>query len=132
MPRYAVVDETLHAAVVPLGSGKLRVAGTAEFAGFDLSLTSKRLDNLQGLLGQLYPQIPAEAPTVEGWCGLRPVTPDGMPLLGPTNRDNLYLNTGHGALGWTQACGSGRAVAQMVMDKATDEDMSAFAPTRFR
>mgnify|MGYP001824964858 CR=1 FL=1 len=132
VPRYAVVDETLHAAVVPLGSSKLRVAGTAEFAGFDLTLTPKRLANLKGLLGQLYPQIPAEETTVEGWCGLRPVTPDGVPLLGPTNRDNLYLNTGHGALGWTQACGSGRAVAQMVMDQPTDEDMSAFAPARFR
>ena len=97
-----------------------------------MTVTPKRLANLKDLLGQLYPQIPAEETTVEGWCGLRPVTPDGVPLLGPTNRDNLYLNTGHGALGWTQACGSGRAVAQMVMDQPTDEDMSAFAPVRFR
>ncbi len=132
VPRYAVVDDTLHAAVVPLGGNKLRVAGTAEFAGFDVSLTPKRLANLRALLDQLYPLITAEQGSIESWCGLRPVTPDGMPLLGATARDNVYLNTGHGALGWTQACGSGQAVAQLVMGQTPDEDVSAFAPARFR
>jgi D-amino-acid dehydrogenase len=130
-PRYAVIDEALHAAVVPLGKGKLRVAGTAEFTGFDTSLPVERLSNLKRLLAEVYPQIPVNESTMQPWCGLRPMTPDGRPLIGGTRVPNLFLNTGHGPLGWTMACGSGKAVADVVLGNDPEIDITPFAVGRF-
>jgi len=129
-PRYAIVDEALHAAVVPLGEDRLRVAGTAEFTGFDATLTPGRIDNLRSLLGRIYPQLEVPDSAVEAWCGFRPMTPDGRPLIGRSRIDNLYLNTGHGALGWTLGCGSGRALADLIVDGRADHDLSPFEPRR--
>lgn len=129
-PRYAIVDEALHAAVVPLGGDRLRVAGTAEFAGFDATLTQNRIDNLRSLLGRIYPQLDVPRSAVEAWCGFRPMTADGRPLIGRSRVDNLYLNTGHGALGWTLGCGSGKALADLIVDGASDHDVSPFEARR--
>lgn len=114
-PRLPVIDDSLHAAVCPLGD-RLRVAGTAEFAGYDLTLTPSRIDNLYSLVTRLYP---AFAPHLDRrvslpWCGLRPMSADGVGLMGRTPLDNLYLNTGHGPLGWTMAAGAGRLVADEI------------------
>jgi D-amino-acid dehydrogenase len=131
-PRVPIVDDSLHAALVPVG-GVLRVAGTAEFAGYDTAVRPERIENLRNLLRRVYPQF---AESVEGidvnpWCGLRPLTPDGMPIVGRTPLDNLFVNTGHGPLGWSMACGSGKAVADIAAGRATDIDIGAFALTRF-
>ncbi len=67
----------------------------------------------------------------EGWTGLRPMTPDGTPVIGPTRYDNLFLNTGHGTLGWTMSCGSARAVADLIMDKKPEIDMDGLTAARF-
>jgi len=129
-PGRAIIDDELHAAVVPVGEDLLRVAGTAEFAGFDLTVNSNRVANLKSLLEQVYPQYDLSATEGEAWCGLRPMTPDGRPLLGPSKISNLYLNTGHGPLGWTQACGSGRALAELIVEGSSSFDLEAFLPQR--
>ncbi|MCZ6855042.1 MAG: FAD-dependent oxidoreductase, partial [Gammaproteobacteria bacterium] len=129
-PRYAVIDDELHAAVVPLGES-LRIAGTAEFTGFDQSVNSRRIANLQTLLKRIYPEFGVSDQGQEAWSGLRPMTPDGMPILGASPLANLFLNTGHGPLGWTMACGSGKIVADRIMKKHPEFDGSAYGYDRF-
>jgi D-amino-acid dehydrogenase len=122
--RYPIVDDQLHAAIVPVGN-RIRVAGTAEFAGYDLSIAPARIDNLRSLLARTYPEFEstlADA-TLDAWSGLRPMTPDGSPVLGRSPVANLFLNTGHGALGWTMACGSGKVVADIVCGNDCDIDL---------
>lgn len=130
-PSMAVVDDALHAAVVPLREGLLRAAGTAEFAGFDEQLNPRRVENLRMLLGTLYPQFDIRDIEGEAWCGFRPMTTDGRPLLGASRISNLYLNTGHGPLGWTQACGSGRAIAELITAGRSEFALERFSPARF-
>ena len=124
LPRFAVVDDAMHAAVVPLGGDRLRIAGTAEFAGYDTQVRPERTANLSALLERLYPEIvPGKT---EGWAGLRPMTSDGRCILGRSPIENLFLNTGHGALGWTMACGSGKVVAEAVLGTPLSYDTAPF------
>ena len=111
-PTVPFVDDARKMGVVRLGD-RIRVAGTAEFTGHDLTLTAKRIANLRALFSGLFPDYP-DPEAGEAWTGLRPTTPDGLPYLGPTPVRGLYLNTGHGHLGWTMACGSGRVVADLI------------------
>jgi len=67
----------------------------------------------------------------EGWTGLRPMTPDGTPIIGASRYDNLFLNTGHGTLGWTMACGSGRAVADVVLGKQPEISFDGLTASRY-
>jgi D-amino-acid dehydrogenase len=131
-PRVPIVDDSLHAALVPVGNA-LRVAGTAEFTGYDVTVNPKRIDNLLGLFGRVYPQLAGNVgkTDVQPWCGLRPLTPDGMPIVGRSPIDNLFINTGHGPLGWSMACGSGKAIADIMTGAPTGIDMTAFALDRF-
>ena len=134
LPRMAVVDATLHVAVVPVGDDRLRIAGTAEFAGLDLSLNPHRLANLWRLLGLVYPEVTAETPDdrVMPWTGLRPMVPDGVPLIGPTRVPGLFLNTGHGHLGWTLAAGSAQLLADLMTGHPLEvESPRRYAPARF-
>lgn len=85
----------------------------AEVVGYDLSLNTRRKATLAMVANQLYPQA-AEYKEASFWCGLRPSTPDSTPLVGATAYENLWLNTGHGTLGWTMACGSGRILADLI------------------
>lgn len=131
-PRMPVIDDFLHAAVCPLG-GRLRVAGTAEFAGYDLTLRPARIANLYGLLKQLYPAVepyldPAQ---VQAWTGLRPMSADGVGVMGATPVRNLFLNTGHGPLGWTMAAGAGKLVADEIVGAAPALDLAAYRLARF-
>ncbi len=130
-PRYAVVDEHLHAAVVPLGGERFRVAGTAEFTGFDDVVNPARIENLKGLLKMVYPRVSYRDEDVEGWCGFRPMTPDGKPIIGPTKVGGLYLCTGHGPLGWTLACGSGKSLAEVIVGEQAEYDLQEFSFGRF-
>jgi D-amino-acid dehydrogenase len=131
-PRIPVVDDSLHAAVTPL-AGRLRVAGTAELAGYDATLTKSRILNLFSLLHQIYPEQEADptGPTVERWMGFRPMTPDGGAILGHSPYPNLYFATGHGHLGWTMAAGSGKALADLICAKEPDIDLSDYRFDRF-
>jgi D-amino-acid dehydrogenase len=114
-PQIAVVDESLKIGVVPLGE-RLRLAGSAEFTGADLSLNRRRADYIWRSAVQVYPAMArhVDPEAAERWTGLRPMTPDGPPILGPTRYRNLLLNTGHGHLGWTFACGSAQVIAALV------------------
>ena len=121
-PRIGVIDAHLHAVVVPVGDDRVRVAGTAELAGYDLSIHPQRIENLKGLLRRMFPAYAAELNESDftPWAGLRPMSADGVPILGATRLSNLYLNTGHGHLGWTLAAGSGRLVADAIARRAPD------------
>ena len=111
-PVSTVLDETYKVAVTRFDD-RIRVGGMAELAGFDLSLNPRRRATLEMVAGDLFPGG-GDLPKAEFWTGLRPMTPDSTPIVGATPIPGLYLNTGHGTLGWTMACGSGRLVADLV------------------
>ena len=126
-PAMPVIDEHLHTAVCPLGD-RLRVAGTAEFAGYNTALTKSRVENLFRLLTSLYPDYePHSQPSeTDRWAGLRPMAPDGVGIMGRTPISNLFLNTGHGHLGWTMAAGAGKAVASEVLGLEESFDLTDY------
>ena len=111
-PVSTVMDETYKVAVTRLGD-RIRVAGTAELAGFDLSLRDSRRATIAHVVNDLFPSG-GDLGRAEFWAGLRPMTPDGTPLIGATPVAGLYLNTGHGTLGWTMSCGSARLLADII------------------
>jgi D-amino-acid dehydrogenase len=132
-PHIGIEDAHLHAVVAPVGDDWVRVAGTAELTGYDLSVNPQRIDNLQRLLRRLFPRF-AERLNPEDfkpWAGLRPMCADGVPLLGETTIVNLHLNTGHGHLGWTLAAGSGRVVADRIAGRTPDVNAEDYAAARF-
>lgn len=131
-PRLPVIDEHFHAAVCPLGD-QLRVAGTAEFAGFDNALTPSRIANLYALLRHIYPDEGGvvDARQCSEWTGLRPMSPDGVGIMGRTSVRGLYLNTGHGHLGWTMAPGAGKLVADDIMLARTEIPAEDYRLARF-
>ncbi|ODT65379.1 MAG: hypothetical protein ABS75_31810 [Pelagibacterium sp. SCN 63-23] len=113
-PLSTISDETYKVGVTNLGQS-IRVGGTAELAGYDLTRPERRYDSLRLVARQLFPAIPNERiDQAECWSGLRPMTPDGMPRIGPLGPDGLYVNVGHGTLGWTMACGASARLAAMV------------------
>lgn len=128
-PESTVMDETYKIAITRLGS-RIRVGGTAEIAGYDLSLRPSRRDPLEHSLTDLFPQGGRMADATF-WCGLRPMTPDGPPLVGESGIKGLYLNTGHGTLGWTMACGSGRLLADIVSGHKPQIDPAAVSIKRY-
>lgn len=102
---------------------RLRVAGTAEFNGYDTSLNAVRCQALTRRLLQLFPGV-ADPQAAEYWTGLRPATPSNVPYIGRSAVSNLFLNTGHGTLGWTHACGSGRALADIMSGRRPEVDFA--------
>ena len=111
-PASTVLDETYKIAMTRFDD-RIRVGGMAELAGFDLSLNPRRRETLEMVVGDLFPGS-GDLAQAEFWTGLRPMTPDSTPVVGATAYPELYLNTGHGTLGWTMACGSGQLVADLV------------------
>jgi len=114
-PLSTVVDES-YKIVVTRFENRIRVGGMAEVAGFDLNLVAKRRASLEMVVSDLYPRASNLAEGVF-WTGLRPATPDGTPVIGATPYRNLYLNTGHGTLGWTMAAGSGCYLSDLISGK---------------
>jgi D-amino-acid dehydrogenase len=100
---------------------RLRIAGTAELAGYDTSINEARCRAIVNRTLELFPGC-GDASKAEYWAGLRPATPSNVPYIGRTRYRNLFLNTGHGTLGWTHACGSGRALAEIVSGRRPDVD----------
>jgi len=116
-PNSTVLDETYKVAITRFDR-RIRVGGMAEVSGFDLSLDPRRRATLEKVVGDLYP-AGGDLVRAEFWTGLRPATPDGTPVVGATPLRNLFLNTGHGTLGWTMACGSGRYLADVIAHRPT-------------
>ena len=114
-PVSTVMDETYKVAITRLGD-RIRVGGTAELAGFSLRLRKPRRETLEHSVSDLFPRG-GDVAKASFWTGLRPMTPDGTPIVGPTAFGNLFLNTGHGTLGWTMACGSASVIADLVSGK---------------
>ena len=131
LPSIPVIDDAMHAAVTPLGR-RLRAVGTAEFAGDDLSLDARRLDNLFALLQRLYPEIASRVDRSSGtpWAGLRPMSADGLPFVGPAGPKGLWLNTGHGHLGLTLAMGSAALLVDHMLDQPPAVSPEPFRATR--
>jgi D-amino-acid dehydrogenase len=131
LPAVAIADDATHTVFTVLG-GRLRVAGTAEFAGYDKSLPRSRIKTLFAALETVLPEIAARVRRDEPaeWAGLRPMSNDGRPFVGPTRIPGLFLNTGHGALGWTMAMGSGHLVADHVLGNEPGVDGRPFLPSR--
>ena len=115
-PTSTILDETYKVAITRFDQ-RIRVGGMAEVMGFDLSLPPRRRRTLEKVVNDLYPQG-GDLARAEFWTGLRPATPDGTPVVGATRYGNLFLNTGHGTLGWTMACGSGRYLADVMASRA--------------
>ncbi|MFO1351572.1 MAG: D-amino acid dehydrogenase [Gammaproteobacteria bacterium] len=129
-PTVPVVDDGRKMAITRLGD-RLRLAGTAEFNGYDTTANPRRGAMLIHSLNELFPGC-VQAHSAEHWTGLRPMTPDGIPYLGKTPYANLYLNTGQGHLGYTQACGSGKLVADLITGHHPEIDISGLGLDRHR
>src|SRR5512144_1816329 len=128
-PAVGLIDDEFKMVYSRLGS-RLRVAGTAEFVGWDASVTEARARFLLAKAVELFPDC-GEVGQAEFWAGLRPSTPDGVPVLGRAGFYNLFLNTGHGTLGWTMACGSGRLVADLVLGRTLEISLDGLGIDRF-
>jgi D-amino-acid dehydrogenase len=129
-PQGTLTDEHYKIVISRLGD-RLRAAGTAELTGYDLQLRPGRIATLKHSLRSLFPDA-GDIDHAEPWAGLRPMTPDNPPLLGATPCKNLFLNTGHGTLGWTMACGSGKVLADLVSGREPDIDLDGLTLARFR
>jgi D-amino-acid dehydrogenase len=119
-PSVSLTDEAHKLVVSRLGE-RLRVAGTAELTGYETSINEARCAAIVERVGRLFPAL-AAARDIQYWAGLRPATPTNVPVIGRTRIANLFLNTGHGTLGWTLAAGSGRALADLVSGRKPEVD----------
>ena len=128
-PQSTIMDETHKVAITRLGA-RIRVAGQAEIIGYNKTLGTHATDSVRHVVSDLFPRG-GDLRQAEGWTGLRPMTPDGTPVMGPTRYPNLFLNTGHGTLGWTMACGSGRAVADLVTGGAPAISFDGLTAARY-
>jgi D-amino-acid dehydrogenase len=120
-PQVSITDDAAKQVYTRLG-GRMRVAGTAEFAGYNEAVRKARIDPLVNGAKALFPK--ATQDDLAEWACLRPSTPDGPPIIGKTPISNLYMNSGHGTLGWTQAAGSARLLADTMDGKPTEIPLS--------
>jgi D-amino-acid dehydrogenase len=128
-PMSTVMDESYKVAITRLGD-RIRVGGTAEVSGYSDQLYPARRATLDHSLADLFPRG-GKLAEATFWSGLRPMTPDGPPVLGATDYPNLYLNTGHGTLGWTMACGSARVLADLLCRRKPEIDTAELAIGRY-
>ncbi len=119
-PMVSLTDSA-HKVVYSRLGNQLRMAGTAELSGYSRALNTIRCDNMVNLARELFPTA-LDFDNVRFWSGLRPATPSNVPLIGKTRIQNLYLNTGHGTLGWTMGVGSGRALADLISGRQPEPE----------
>jgi len=135
MPHHPIVDAEKHISITPLGN-RLRLLGTAEFNGDDTSLNQTRLETLRQFFRQFYPTLASQLDIEAGdcWAGLRPMSADGKPFIGASPLDGLWLNVGHGHLGWTMAVGSAKLLTHQMLNASGQETTplpSPLDPTAF-
>lgn len=128
-PRSTVLDESFKVAITRFDH-RIRVGGMAELSGYNRRLDARRLATLSHVVRYLFPEASQSFDT-EFWTGMRPMTPDSTPIVGATCLPNLYTNTGHGTLGWTMACGSGKLVADLITDHAPEISPDGLALDRY-
>jgi len=128
-PESTIMDETHKVAVTRLGD-RIRVGGTAQLSGYDLKLCPARRATLEFVVKDLFPRA-GDVDRAEFWTGLRPMTPDGTPIVGGTHYPNLYLSTGHGTLGWTMAAGTGRVMADLLSGRQPEIAANDLAVARY-
>jgi D-amino-acid dehydrogenase len=128
-PESTIMDETHKVAVTRLGD-RIRVGGTAELAGYSAALRESRRSTLEHVVTDLFPRG-GDVSKASFWCGLRPMTPDGTPIVGTCSVANLLLATGHGTLGWTMAAGTGRVIADLVSGQTPEIDVSGLNVARY-
>ena len=128
-PQSTVMDETHKVAITRLGNN-VRAAGTAELTGYNLSLREKSRATVRHSVQSLFPYA-ADMSDDQFWTGLRPMTPDGTPVIGKTPISNLFLNTGHGTLGWTMSTGSGKLIADIVSGNKTEISLNGLEMSRY-
>ena len=129
-PVSTLLDESFKVAITRLGD-RIRVGGMAELSGFSTNLPDKRRDTLEYSVGSLFPAA-GDLGKARFWSGLRPMTPDSTPVIGATHIPNLYLNTGHGTLGWTMACGSGHVIADIISNRKPAIETADLSIARYR
>ncbi|MBB5536295.1 D-amino acid dehydrogenase [Rhizobium giardinii] len=127
-PESTVMDETFKIAITRLGD-RIRVGGMAEISGYTNDLGEPRRLTLQHSVTDLFPG--GDVSKASFWSGLRPMTPDGTPVIGPTKVAGLYLNTGHGTLGWTMSSGSARVISDLVSGRKPEIDATDLAVARY-
>ncbi len=128
-PVSTVMDETYKIGITRFDN-RIRVGGMAELVGFNSKLNQRRRKTLEMVLNDLFPGA-GDIEQNSFWTGFRPMTPDGTPLVGATSVPNLFLNTGHGTLGWTMSCGSGSVLADIISGKKPAIDVSEFNLSRY-
>lgn len=129
-PQSTLMDETYKIAITRLGD-RIRVGGMAEVSGFSTGLPGSRRATLVRSVGSLFPGA-GDLESARFWSGLRPMTPDGPPVIGATAIPNLFLNTGHGTLGWTMACGSAQVLADIISGRRSAIDVEDLSIARYR
>lgn len=127
-PVSTVLDETFKIAITRFDD-RIRVGGMAELSGFNLKLNPARRATLEMVTRDLF--TGGDLPNATFWTGLRPMTPDGTPIIGETKFNNLFINTGHGTLGWTMACGSGKLIADIITKRAPDISLDGLSLARY-
>jgi D-amino-acid dehydrogenase len=127
-PQSTVLDESFKVAVTRFDK-RIRVGGMAELSGFDLRLNPKRRATLEKVVTDLFPG--GDVKKASFWTGLRPMTPDSTPIIGASPLRNLFINTGHGTLGWTMACGSGKLIADILTGKSPEISTEGLAVSRY-
>jgi D-amino-acid dehydrogenase len=128
-PTISLTDSELKIVYSRLGD-KLRIAGTAEFAGYNCDITPHRVKPIYEAAKKLFPKAEFAEP-LSSWACLRPSTPDGPPIIGKTKISNLFMNTGHGTLGWTQAAGSANLLADVMENRPTEIRMDGLTLDRY-
>ncbi|MDO4227681.1 D-amino acid dehydrogenase [Neisseria sp.] len=117
-PVSTIIDETYKVAITRFNE-RIRIGGMAELSGYKLQLAPERRETLELVVNDLFPGS-GDLPRATFWSGLRPMTPDSTPIIGATRFDNLFINTGHGTLGWTMSLGSAKLTADLVCGRETE------------
>jgi D-amino-acid dehydrogenase len=131
-PKIPIIDESIHIAITPY-ENRIRIAGTAEFVGFNDEVHPKRFNYLNSKLNEVYPSLYSKVKDDEDaeiWFGFRPMSADGLPFIGESKIKGLYLNTGHGHLGWTLAMGSADILADQMVGAETQIDSKPYMANR--
>ncbi|HBI83234.1 MAG TPA: D-amino acid dehydrogenase [Alcaligenaceae bacterium] len=128
-PQSTVLDETYKIAVTRFDQ-RIRVGGMAELCGFNLNLNPRRRETLEKVVTELFPG--GDLSKASFWTGLRPMTPDSTPVVGATHLSNLFINAGHGTLGWTMACGSGKLIADQLTGRKTEISTDGLSVERYK